>query len=208
MSYSQFTNLKLKEQFGVEQQFKLGLFSNIVSRQPSVLLKTILAKQIPFALAQGSEKARSEYIIAPVFFELREQTEEKISIFSGVRLDVDRKQKLDGWCDFLVSRSSYQFALEAPVVVVVEAKKDDFEQGITQCIAEMLAARIYNTQHKVSTHLMYGCVTTGDIWRFLLLKENKVWIETEIFDIQKDLSKIIGILWAMSFDEVIFLDEN
>lgn len=207
MSYSQFTNLKLKEQFGIEQQFKLGLFSNIVSRQPSVLLKTMLAKQIPFALAQGSEKARSEYIIAPVFFELREQTEEKISIFSGVRLDVDRKQKLDGWCDFLVSRSSYQFALEAPVVVVVEAKKDDFEQGITQCIAEMLAARIYNTQHKVSTHLMYGCVTTGDIWRFLLLKENKVWIETEIFDIQKNLSKIIGILWAMSFDEVI-LDES
>lgn len=128
MAYRNFTNLEIKDEFGVEQVFRSGLFEHVAPRAAGENLRMMLAKQIPFALAQGSEKARSEYIIAPLFFELREQTEERISIFSGIRFDVDKKRKLDGWCDFLVSRSPYQSALEAPVVIAIEAKREDFER--------------------------------------------------------------------------------
>jgi hypothetical protein len=203
MAYHKFTNLELKETFGVEQVFQSDLFPQVAPRPASDLLKTMLAKQIPFALAQGSEKARSEYIIAPVFFELREQAEQKISIFSGIRFDVDKKRKLDGWCDFLVSRSPYQSALEAPVLIAVEAKREDFEQGTNQCVAEMIAARIYNERRNLITQNLYGCVTTGDVWRFLVLHENQAAIETTTFDIRDDLERILGILWAMSFDEIM-----
>jgi hypothetical protein len=34
--------------------------------------------------------------------------------------------------------------LEAPVVVVVKAKQDDFRKGAPQCVAAMIAARIFN----------------------------------------------------------------
>jgi hypothetical protein len=196
----------LKETFGVEQVFRSGVFPRIAPRPASEMLKTMLAKQIPFALAQGSEKARSEYIIAPVFFELREQAEQKISIFSGIRFDVDRKRKLEGWCDFLVSRSPYQSALEAPVLVAVEAKREDFEQGTNQCVAEMIAARIYNERRSVVTRYVYGCVTTGDVWRFLVLRGQQAIIETTTFDIRDDLERILGNLWAMSFDEIALAD--
>jgi hypothetical protein len=83
MSYSSFTNFELKEKFGVEQIYHKGLFTNVPSRPANDWLISLLAKTIDFALAQGLEKARSEYIIAPVFLALREQAENKISIFQA-----------------------------------------------------------------------------------------------------------------------------
>ena len=90
MSYASFTNEKLKEQFGVEQTLQRGIFNNLPKRTPSRWLLETLSKTCDFALSQGSEKARSEYIIAPVFYELREQSEMKVSIFSGRKFDVDK----------------------------------------------------------------------------------------------------------------------
>lgn len=202
MSYSNFTNLDLKRQFGIEQVYQMNLFTSIEPRAASDLLRTVLSENLNFALAQGTEKARSEYIIAPVFSELRKQSRETISIFSGWELNVDAASGLIGFCDFLVSRSPYQSALEAPIVVAVEAKKEDFEKGISQCIAEMIGARIYNERLGNPTEEIYGCVTTGDVWRFLVLRGDKAFIETVSFDVQEDLERILGILWAMTFDEI------
>lgn len=203
MSYSSFTNLELKEKFGVEQIYKMSLFAHIESVPVSDLLKTTLAENLTFALAQGTEKARSEFIIAPVFVELRKQTNAQISIFSGIEFNVEPAQGLSGFCDFLVSRSPYQSALEAPVVVAVEAKRQDFELGTNQCAAEMIAARIYNQKRGVAVREIYGCVTTGDVWRFLVLRENNlIEIESKAFEITKDLEQIVGILRAMTLDEI------
>ena len=202
MAYHTFTNLGIKEAFGVGQFFQAGLFEGLPLRPASELLVTLLSKTVDFALAQGSEKARSEYIIAPVFWELREQAKGEISIFSGIKFDVDKKRKLDGWCDFLVSRSPYQSALEAPVVVAVEAKQQNFEQGTNQCLAEMIAARIYNERRQVAAEEIYGCVTTGDAWRFMVLRGERALIDATVLDVREDLEHILGILWAMAFDEV------
>lgn len=202
MSYSSFTNEKLKEQFGVEQTLKRGIFNNLPKRTASRWLLETLSKTRDFALAQGSEKARSEYIIAPVFYELREQSEQRISIFSGRKFDIDKKLNLDGFCDFLVSRSPSQVILESPVVIAVEAKQDKFEQGTTQCIAEMIAARIFNEKKGNPQKQIYGCVTTGVGWLFLLLDDKQAFVDTTIFDVTEDLERILGILWAMSFGEI------
>ena len=202
MSYSSFTNLDLKRQFGVEQIYKSNLFTSVTPRPSGNLLREVLAQNLNFALAQGTEKARSEFIIAPVFVELRRQAQEQISIFSGWELTVDIAQGLSGFCDFLISRSPYQSVLEAPIVIAVEAKKEDFEKGITQCIAEMIAARMYNKQFGNAIDEIYGCVTTGDVWRFEKREENLTEIESRAFDITTDLEQILGILWAMTFGEI------
>ncbi len=202
MSYSNFTNLEIKKTFHVEQILKDNIFTHLPRREASEMLRKILDKTINFALSQNTEKARSEYIIAPVFLELREQAEEKISIFSGVEFNVDKSLKLTGACDFLVSGSPYQSALETPVVIAVEAKRQDFEKGYVQCIAEMIAARIFNEREGNPMERIYGTVTTGDVWRFLMLEGDKALIETVSFDIREDLERILGILWAMTFDEV------
>ncbi len=202
MSYSTFTIEDLESKFGVRQVFMPSLFSSIKPKPIGDWLKNLLVETVPFALMNDSEKARSEYIIAPVFFELRKQSKEQLSVFSGIEFNVDRKNSLTGECDFLVSRSDNQTFLEAPVVVAVEAKRQDFKKGYVQCIAEMIAARKFNEQRNKSFDVVYGCVTTGDAWRFLYLKEKKAFIDTTTFDLNEDLERILGILWAMSFGEI------
>lgn len=201
MSYSSFTNFDLKEKFGVTQEYRSGIFEQIAPRAASETLQRILAEDVPFALAQGTEKARSEFIIAPILSELRRQTRPEISIFSGVEFNIDIKSGLIGFCDFLISRSAYQSLVEAPIVVAVEAKRQDFERGTTQCIAEMIAARIFNERRNVEISEIYGCVTTGDVWRFLVLRGSEALIETTTFDVRADLEQILGILAACALGD-------
>jgi hypothetical protein len=201
MSYSKFTLKELNQTFGISPSFQEHLFSNFPKRKASDLLIQTLAESVEFALLQNTEKARSEFIIAPVFLELRKQAKEQISIFSGVEFNVDKKLKLTGACDFLVSRSAYQGYLKSPVVIAVEAKRQDFEKGYVQCIAEMIAARIFNERENHPIERVYGTVTTGNVWQFLMLENNQALIETVSFDIREDLERILGILWAMTFDE-------
>jgi len=201
MSYSKFTNLELKREFGVSQEFGENLFSHYPPQKPSRLLTEFLDEYVAFALGQGTEKARSEYIIAPVLGEIRKISKNQVSVFSGIEFNVDRKHKLTGVCDFLISRSPYQTALESPVVVAVEAKRQDFELGINQCIAEMIAARMFNEKNGQQIDKIYGCVTTGDVWRFLVLEDNLAKIETVSFDVREDIERILGIIYAMALGE-------
>ena len=202
MPYSNFTTRDLKREFGVEEIYRAGIFTKVLPREVSEWLNTSLAYGVELALAQGTEKARSELIIAPVFVELRNQADRKISIFSGVEFNIDFEKGLIGRCDFLVSRSAYQSDLESPVVVAVEAKREDIDGGITQCVAEMIAARIFNEREGNNIREIYGCVTTGDVWRFLALRGGQAIIETVSFDVREDLQRIMGVLWAMTFDEI------
>lgn len=201
MAYSNFTTTKLKEIFGVEEVFRRGMFDNINPRPIGDALKNFLSENLEFALLQGTEKARSEFIIAPIFAEFRKQAEAKISIFSGWELTVDIEKGLTGRCDFLISRSPYQADMEAPIVVAVEAKQQDFDKGTTQCIAEMIAARIFNERKGNPQIEIYGTVTTGDAWRFLILRGQQGLIEPDLFSL-RDIEKIFGILWAMTFGEI------
>lgn len=203
MAYSAFTTQQLKDKFNIRQKFVDDLFSEFPARAPSPLLRETLDYNIVFALSQGSEKARSEFIIAPILTEISRESRGQISIFSGIEFTVDVELGLNGFCDFLISRSPEQMTLDAPVIVAVEAKQEDFNKGINQCFAEMIAARIYNQKNAVEFSEIYGCVTTGDVWRFLVLRENLALIETATFDVRQDLEKILGILWAMSVGETI-----
>ena len=202
MSYSKFTSEELNKRFGIEQSFQTSLFAFVKSRSVSDWLKQTIELNLDFALEQGTEKARSEYIIAPVFSELRQQSKKQISIFSGIMFNVDRQNKLTGECDFLVSRSHIQTFLKEPVVVAIEAKRQDFEKGYVQCAAEMIAARIFNEQKGNKVSKIYGCVTTGNVWQFLVLDGKKVLVDTTAFDITEDIERIFGLLWAMSFGEI------
>jgi hypothetical protein len=202
MSYSKFTLKELNQTFGINPSFQANLFTKVSPREASDWLKTSLIYGVELALQQDSEKARSELIISPVFVELRNQADKKISIFSGIELTADRKLKLTGECDFLISRSPQQMFLSSPIVVAVEAKRQDFEKGHVQCLAEMIAVRIFNEREGTPIERIYGTVTTGNIWQFLMLEGDKALIETVSFDIREDLERILGILWAMTFDEV------
>jgi hypothetical protein len=59
--------------------------------------------------------------------------------------------------------------LESPLVIIAEARKNDFEQGWGQCLAELVAAQRINRDPNFP---VYGIVTDGNLWQFGKLVED------------------------------------
>ena len=196
MAYSNFTLESVRAAFELETVESIDLFSEIEVVTPSPHFTTELRKKVPLAVAIGTEKARSELIVANVLFELREHFDRRISFFSGIEFSVDAENGLVGVCDFLISLSPEQFFLEAPVIALVEAKKAEPKLGLGQCVAEMFAAQRFNHEKQNNIASVYGASTTGTEWQFLKLEGQRLHIDMALYTITQ-CDKILGILSSM-----------
>ncbi|MEM1167632.1 MAG: hypothetical protein AAGJ08_00690 [Cyanobacteria bacterium P01_H01_bin.35] len=177
MPYSKFTLSKAVEDFQLTIVEGARFLPEVPQINPTALLKDTLKETVPWAIAVGSKKARSEGIINPVLLEVKRQLKGKISVFSGEEFAVQPEVDLTGYVDFLISRSPEQLFIKAPAVVLVEAKKEDLKPAIGQCLAEMVAAQRFNQQKQQPISTIYGTVTSGTVWRFLKLEEQTVTID-------------------------------
>jgi hypothetical protein len=193
MSYSDFTLKRVKDELNLHVVEDRDLFSNIKEIRISQYLSTTLSYNVPLAMAVGTEKVRSELIIANVLLEARRILDNKISFFSGVNLDVDREKSLTGFCDFIISRSQEQFYITSPIVTVVEAKNEYIAGGLGQCIAEMYASSLLNDREGSHLPAIYGAVTTGNTWKFLKYQDDIAYIDLPEYYIVNP-NKIVGIL--------------
>ena len=197
MPYSQFTTIgKAKQAFNLTTCEVNRLLPQIDPIEPSEVLLAYLEESLPLA-ASASEQARSEGIIYPVLLETRRILQRKISIFSGEDFTVDESVGLNGMCDFLISRSTEILEIEAPAIVIVEAKKAEIKSGLGQCIAEMVAAQRFNQAKEKPVFAIYGSVTSGTQWRFLKLEGQTVTIDLTDYPLPP-VETILGILvWAI-----------
>ncbi len=193
MAYSDFTLSKFKKVFNLRIDEKSNLFASVENLNPSDSLMSTLNETVELALAINTEKARSEMIITPILLEIRRKANHQISLFSGIDFNIDIAQGLNGYCDFIISRSQEQLTINAPVVIIVEAKNEDIKAGLGQCGSAMLAAQLFNQQEGNDIKTIYGAVTTGDIWKFLKLEVSDLFIDLTNYYI-KDVAKILGIL--------------
>lgn len=196
MAYSNFTLEAACKAFELEKVEAAGIFQKIAPVAPSPLLTAVLERNVPLAFAIGTEKAKSELIVAVVLVELREHFEGRISFFSGIDFNVNTEEGLTGVCDFLVSLSHGQFYLEAPALILVEAKKDDLTAGLGQCVAEMVAAQRFNAEAGNDIACVYGSITSGMDWLFLKLAGKQLYIDMRAYQITQ-CDKILGILAGM-----------
>lgn len=197
MSYSDFSLKKAKDELGLTLIEDQDLFSAIPEIPISELLATTLKYNVPLALAIGTEKARSELIIANILLEIRRLLDNQISLFSGVIFDVDKDKGLAGFCDFIISQSKEQFYINAPVITVVEAKNENIIGGLGQCVAEMYAAALFNQRERIQLPILYGAVTTGNTWKFLKLEGNVIYIDVQDYYISA-ANKIVAIMVSMA----------
>jgi hypothetical protein len=173
MAYTDFTLETAEAELGVTARPGV-LFAGLPPVPVPAWLEDLLARGMRLALV--SEKARSEFIVAPILLAVRELSGERVAILSGQRLDVDPARRLLGECDFILALSDPVPRLRAPVLTVVEAKKNDIEAGLGQCVAQMVAAQVYNERSGQPLPAIYGCVTTGENWQFLRLAGTDVTI--------------------------------
>jgi hypothetical protein len=165
MSYRNFSFAKAKQMFQLQTVEDQNILPNPLKEVGiSDILRSTLDENIPLAIAIGSEKARSELIIAPLLVEIRKIFAHQISLFSGTEFNIDSELGLNGVCGFIISKSSEQLTIEAPVVILVEAKKADLNSGMGQVSAAMVAAQMFNREQSLEIQGVYGCITNGDFY--------------------------------------------
>ncbi len=201
MAYSSFTLSKVSRTFHLETVRRFGLFSEIAPVEPSAHLTASLERNLPFALAMGTEKAKSELIVSDILVELCLHFDNRVSLFSGIDFNVDASNGLTGVCDFLVSLSPETFDLEAPVIALVEAKNADVKQGVGQCVAEMVAAQRFNAEAGNDIPCVYGATTSGTEWLFFKLAEQTLSVDLKVYQIER-CDRILGILASMVTQQV------
>ena len=200
MSYSNFTLKRIKAEFDINVVENRDLFSTIEEVEVSNYLKTTLNYNVPLALAISTEKARSEMIISNVLIELKKLLNDEIGLFSGINLDIDKDRDLNGFCEYIISKSSEQFYLNSPIVAIVEAKNEQLTSGLGQCIAEMIASKIFNENEGNNVDKIYGAVTTGNTWKFLKYIDNTAYIDKLEYHIA-NVNMIMGIFVKMVLQE-------
>jgi hypothetical protein len=112
---------------------------------------------------------------------------DRLRVWKGAYLE---GEKTCGNADYLMAeRRAY---LEGPFVCVIEAKKDDFEQGTAQCLVEMQACQ-WSNRELGRVVPIYGIVTNGEGWKFYRLAIDGVVSETLLYGIG-EMSILLGLL--------------
>ena len=132
-----------------------------------------------------SETARREVLIAPTLLEICRLSQTKLKIHYPIVVN----QFLKGILDYCVISQNN--------LLVVEAKNADLSRGFTQLAAELIALDRWTT---LDVPILYGSVTTGDIWKFGLLQRHKKYVVQDInlyrspADLEELLRIILGVI--------------
>lgn len=200
MAYSDFTLADLRHRLGLTVTEGKNLFGTVREADLPAGLGETLHRYLPLALNLNTEKARSELIIAPLLVELKLSHPDRLSLFSGIEFTVDAAAGLTGQCDYILARSPQQLELTAPACVLVEAKSENIVRGVPQCLAEMVAAQRFNAAEGSADGPIYGAVTTGVLWRFLVLDGTRAAVDEVEYHVQNP-RRVFGILTRIALGE-------
>jgi hypothetical protein len=128
-----------------------------------------------------TEVARREILISPILFEVCSLTNQKIKIEYAINVS----NWLRGNLDYLIP-SEHQ-------LLVIEAKQADLSRGFVQLGAELIALDQWTNS---SMPIVYGAVTTGDVWKFGYLDRSRkiLYRDINVYAVPENLSLLVSIL--------------
>lgn len=193
MAYGDFKYPDVLRDFGLTQTTVTDLFADIPPVSPSAGLAALLPKFIMLGTTAHSEAARSTWIVGPILGDLWSRHVGRLSLHAGIEFNVDAAARLTGNVDFILGRGPMLPVVAAPVMFIVEAKRDSIPGGLGQCISGMVGMQRFNEQSGTPIDPVYGCVTTGSLWRFLRLSGTTVALDLNEYLISQT-DKLLGIL--------------
>ncbi len=193
MAYSDFSLTRVVKDISLTHHESPDLFQSLTPMAVPPAMKEWIEEPLPLALGNNTEKARSEMLIAPILLTVRRLLDRHVTLHSGVDFSVDESRGLVGFCDFIMTRSEDMYLVSAPVLMLVEAKNEDFKKGIGQCFAEMIAAREFNEREGEPYDVIWGCVTTGNLWKFVTLRSSTAQIDRAEYHISQ-IDHVLAIL--------------
>ncbi len=178
MPYANFSLQTAVKQFDLKYQGTDLVFPTTLPSLPSAAEKAIpflsrqLERDADLARRTPTDQAKLAFVIAPVLATLRQI--HSVGIHSGITFDVSPMENLQGECDFLITLSDELEIIEAPILVVTQAKGSVMSQGVGPCVSQMVAAQRFNQLSGLPPLPIFGCITNGFSWRFLQLLNDTV----------------------------------
>jgi hypothetical protein len=148
---------------------------------PSEIFQRYLERITIFDL-QGSEEGK-KIIIDAILVEALQPFRQKLKIWKGVNLEGDIAH---GEADYLITVNKGY--LETPFLCIIEAKRDDFYQGLAQCLVEMKTCQWRHHQEGRDIDIL-GIVSNGETWKYYKLDKQNVAFETISYS---DIPMILG----------------
>jgi hypothetical protein len=137
-----------------------------------------------------SENSICETIISPVLQLVLEKY--NLPLWSHIRFDVSIEEGLTGIPDFLVAPvSKTGLSFTNPIVCIAEVKKENFDEGWTQALCEMIASQRFNNNEQKP---IYGITTSGEFWKFGKLIEKQLLIDAKAYSASMDLQRLLNAL--------------
>jgi hypothetical protein len=149
--------------------------------EPSELFQKHLERMSSFDLKSSEEGKK--IIIDVVLAEAIQSFKEKLKIWKGVNLEGDIAH---GQADYLITVNKGY--LETPFLCIIEAKRDDFYQGLAQCLVEMKTCQWKHQQEGRNIDIL-GIVTNGEGWKYYKLDRQNIAFETSLFS---DIPIVLG----------------
>ena len=164
MAFSDFKAIpEVQEQFSIrhiENDF-IAVTETTITPSEQFLQELAFSRQYIDVFA--SESARCEAVIFPVLREVYKEYAEDYALW--IKKPIVYDETLSGTPDYFISTRSElgMLVVGMPLIMFVEAKKNDFEQGWGQCLAELVAAQKINADSDIP---IYGIVSDGTLWQF------------------------------------------
>ena len=196
MAFSDFTYPDMLPLLGLTERNEPDLFAGVPLAAVSSSFRDRMKNSVRLGATAHSEASRSTWIVGPVLEELWSRYNGRINMFAGIEFSADPDHGLNGYVDFLIGRAPQFSHIKAPVIVIVEAKRDSIPDGLGQCIAGMEGAMRFNRRHGTPVDTVYGAVTTGSAWKFMRLDGSVVVIDLTEYTIEQ-VDKLLGIFMHM-----------
>ncbi len=189
MAFSEYKDIgQVQIEFNIKLDDEDFVFANSVS-PPELFLQEFefTLENLPVFTSEG---ARTEAVIFPILREVYKNYSDKFILWIQKSFAYDAK--LNGTPDYLIATKSPlgKTVLAKPLLGVVEAKKNDFEAGWAQCLAELVAIQKINADDETP---IFGIVTDGERWQFGKFEKNLLTRHASSFVID-DLPELFGAL--------------
>lgn len=144
-------------------------------------LQARLEEVLPY-FSLASETSRREVLVSPIILDLVHYTKSQVRIEYKIKVN----EQLQGYLDYLIENRNN--------LLVIEAKKEDLDYGMTQLFAELIALDKWQDNHQQNQ--LIGAVTTGKLWEFAQLnREEKHLIQgLDSYRVPDDLDPLMRIL--------------
>jgi len=189
MAFSDYKNIaQVQKEFGIKYQEENFIVAQDIA--PPAFFQEEFEFNRENIDVYTSEASRTELVITPILREVYKKYHDKYSFW--IQKSIAYNDQLNGTPDYIIATRSAlgKTVLELPLVVVVEAKKNDFEQGWGQCLAELVAAQKIHSDVTIPVH---GIVTDGELWKFGKLVGDTFTSNIEGYTVS-NLARLFGAL--------------